>query len=111
MKAIAAVTATLAMLVLGTGVAHAHTGDVFDLDKYAAELKQHGLVEGEDYQDENQVIVMGLIDCNGIAEHKGSRDAWINSFKGLKTSTAQSMRELTIETDAAIDVFCPQFKH
>jgi uncharacterized protein DUF732 len=102
-KTIVAKAITLGALVLGTGVAHA---DPFDMDKYMAELKQHGFVEGEDYQDENQVIVEGLIACNGVSE-KRSRDAWVNSFSG---SRVMSTHDVAITTYAAIDAFCPQFK-
>jgi hypothetical protein len=108
MKTFAAIAITAATLAeLGTGVAHAHPNDVFDIEKYVAEVKQHGWVEGRDYQDENQLIVSGLIDCNGIKQHGGSRDAWLNMFKN---TTLLPPSEVAVTTDAAIDVFCPQYK-
>ena len=103
--AIAAIAA-VAELAPGTSVAHATPGDAFDMDKYVAELKQHGWVEGQDYDNENQVIVQGLIDCNGIAQ-AGSRDAWINSFRSSRLLTP---KDVAITTDAAVDAFCPQYK-
>jgi hypothetical protein len=113
MKTILATAITVAALVLGTGtlspgVAQAKTGDVFDMDKYEAEVKAHGWVEGEDYIDPNQLDVLGLIDCNGVAEHGGSRDAWVNSFKNVKMLPPS---KVAVTTDAAIDAFCPQYRH
>lgn len=107
MKLIAASAIPVAALMLGTGVANAHPNDVFDMDKYVAEVKQHGWVEGRDYQNENALIVSGLVDCNGIREHGGSRDAWVNSFAGMKIMPPS---EVAVTTDAAIDTFCPQYK-
>jgi hypothetical protein len=84
-------------------VAQADPGDVFDMDKYDAKLKQGNVVEN----DENTAIVMGLIACNGVAA-KGSRDAWIS---GVTDHTEIiSVHEETVITDAALDVFCPQLK-
>ncbi len=104
MKAVVATAITTAALVLGTGVARADSPtDVFAMDKFIAELKQHG----QDTQDENSAIVGGLIACNGIAEKHGSRDAWVNTMPTglIPRSTWAS------QADAAIDAFCPQFKH
>ena len=111
MKTFMVIAITAAAVVLGTGVAHAAPTKVFDLDKYTDELKQHGLVEGQDYPDPNTAIVMGLNACNGVAAHGGSRDAYVNTFNNSSGVLARGMaHEVAIETDAAIDVFCPQFK-
>jgi hypothetical protein len=101
MKSVVAVSLTATALVF----APVASADVFDMDKYDAELKQGGVDPDTDYANENAAIVAGLISCNGVSE-KG-RDAWL---KGLAASKVLSLHQETVVTDAALDVFCPQLK-
>jgi hypothetical protein len=80
---------------------------VFDIDKYQPKVKAHGWVEGQDYEDPNQLVVLGLIDCNGVKEHGGLRDAWVNQWNSSKLLKPS---DVAVTTDAAIDAFCPQYK-
>jgi hypothetical protein len=107
MKTILATAITVAALVLGTGVAHASPGDMFDMDKYTDELSQHGMTVSP---TDSLIVVQGLTACNGVRE-AGSRDAWVNSFSNGPTLMRGMAHDEAIITDAAIDAFCPQFKH
>ena len=101
MKTVIAMAFTVAALMF----APAASADVFDMDKYDAELKKGGVDPDTDYVNENAAIVAGLIACNGVSE-KG-RAAWL---QGLASSKLLSLDEQTVVTDAALDVFCPQLK-
>jgi hypothetical protein len=102
MKTVLAAPIAIAALVLATGVAHADDPtDVFKLDKYDANLKQHGVTVPYDDAD---VVLRGLIACNGIAQ-AGSRDKWIAG-----TSPMLSKSDETAIADAALDALCPQLK-
>jgi Protein of unknown function (DUF732) len=97
------VAAALAAVALTAApVAHA---DYEQDDKFIAELKAHGLIEGEDYANDNAEIVNAHNDCDELAKGT-SRDTLVNEMPtGIIPRSTWA-----ITTDAAIDVYCPQFK-
>lgn len=118
----AALIALAAATLFSTAVAHADPNEPSYKkgDRYIAELKANGLVEGESYgfNDENQAIVTAQTTCDIMTEQtqKGlsaaqARQHAIRAGMFMPDSpTPEELKSETVETDAAIDVYCPQYK-
>jgi hypothetical protein len=103
MKLIVTAALVAAALTAAPAIAHA---DYAQDDKFIAELHAHGLSEDNGYASDNAEIVNAHNTCDELAKG-ASRDQLVNEMPtGIIPRSTWA-----ITTDAAIDVYCPQYKH